>query len=284
MSRMMSGSTMTESRLESTAPSEGTPSSLGIVQFGFHAKTSYDADEALLQTRSENFKLQAGEKDRDIWKRPPPDFRYVVYDPNPPKRNTVDSMQPWKFGTIPGQREIVKKNKEDGRLPRLFDQKQKEPEIITRFHIDRPFTAKKKFVREGMNPAGFYENPKLHDYRQYPPLKKLGLDEFITTYEKDPYGIHFKSKRLNHIHGLPSDPPERDLAEGRQMAPSMSAKKKWDSQLILDKTKWPQKNEAFTRYRLRHRQPYSAFMERVERDLTHKWSREQMERALQGSL
>ena len=52
----MSGSTMTESRLESTAPSEGTPSSLGIVQFGFHAKTSYDADEALLQTRSENFK------------------------------------------------------------------------------------------------------------------------------------------------------------------------------------------------------------------------------------
>ena len=30
------------------------------------------------------------------------------------------------------------------------------------------------------------------------------------------------------------------------MAPAMSAKKKWDSQLILDKTKWPQKNEAFT--------------------------------------
>lgn len=280
MSRMMSGSTMTESRLESTVPSEGTPSSLGIVQFGFHAKTSYDADEALLQTRSENFKLQQEERDRDIWKRPPPDFRYVVYDPNPPKRNTVDSMQPWNFGTIPGQREIVKKKKDSGRLPRLFDQKQREPEIITRFHIDRPFTAKKKFVKGGMNPAGSYENPKQHDFRQYPPLKKLGLDEFITTYEKDPYGIHFKSKRLNHIHGLPSDPPQRNLAEGRQMAPAMSAKKKWEPELILDKTKWPQKNEAFTRYRLRHRQPYSAFMERVERDLTHKWSREQLDKAL----
>ncbi|GFN82482.1 craniofacial development protein 2-like protein [Plakobranchus ocellatus] len=265
MSRMMSGSTMTESRLESTVPSEGTPSSLGIVQFGFHAKTSYDADEALLQTRSENFKVLPGEKDRDIWKRPPPDFRYVVYDPRPPKRNTVDSVQPWNFGTIPGQREIVKKIKDEGKLPRLFEQRQREPEIITRFHIDRPFTAKKKFVREGMNPAGSYENPKLHDYRQV-SAKLLLLQEFLLGF-----------------HGLPSDPPERDLAAGRQMAPAMSAKKKWDSQLILDKTKWPQKNEAFTRYRLRHRQPYSAFMERVERDLSYKWSREQMDKALQES-
>lgn len=31
-------------------------SSLGIVPFGFHAKTSYDAEEDLLQSRSENFK------------------------------------------------------------------------------------------------------------------------------------------------------------------------------------------------------------------------------------
>ena len=30
------------------------------------------------------------------------------------------------------------------------------------------------------------------------------------------------------------------------MAPPLSAKPKWDSRLILDKTRWPQRNEAFT--------------------------------------
>ena len=30
------------------------------------------------------------------------------------------------------------------------------------------------------------------------------------------------------------------------MAPPLSAKPKWDSKLILNKTLWPQKNEAFT--------------------------------------
>ncbi|XP_012944846.1 uncharacterized protein LOC101848701 [Aplysia californica] len=282
MSRLMSASTV-DSVSESSVPTEKSPSSLGIVQFGFHAKTSYDADEALLQTRSENFKVKPGEKDRDIWKRPPPDFRYVVYDPKPPKRNTVDSMRPWDFGTIPGQRNVIKRNRDDGRLPRIFDEKEREPEIITRFHIDRPFTAKKKFVTQGMYSAGPYDNPKPHDYRQYPPLKKLGLDEFLTTYEKDPYNIKFKSQRLNHIHGLPNEPPERDMVPGRQMAPPMSAKKPWEARLILEKTKWPQKNEAYTRYRRRHRQPYSAFMERVEEDLQSRWYREQLEEAIQSS-
>jgi hypothetical protein len=51
------------------------PSSLGIVQFGFHAKTAHDADEALLHTRSENFNVPPPPPDRDVWKRPPPDFR-----------------------------------------------------------------------------------------------------------------------------------------------------------------------------------------------------------------
>lgn len=273
-----------ESSASDTSPaSEKTPSSLGIVQFGFHAKTSYDADEALLQTRSEGFKLKPAEKDRDIWKRPPPDFRYVVYDPKPPKRNTVDSMRPWDYGTLPGQRATVSRKRDDGRLPRIFDVKEKEAEIITRFHIDRPFTAKKKFVTQGMNPAGPYDNPKPHDFRQYPSLKKLGLDEFLTTYEKDPYSIKFKSERLNHIHGLPFEPPERDLVPGRQMAPPMSAKKQWDRSLILDKTAWPQKNEAFSRHRRRHRQPYSAFMERVEGDLSGKWYRERLDEAIQSA-
>ena len=64
-------------RLDSASTRPGTEdnSSLGIVQFGFHAKTSHDADEALLQTRSENYRVPPPRPDNDIWKRPPPDFR-----------------------------------------------------------------------------------------------------------------------------------------------------------------------------------------------------------------
>ncbi|XP_076439665.1 putative uncharacterized protein C7orf78 [Babylonia areolata] len=261
----------------SGSPSEREQSSFGIVQFGFHAKTSHDADEALLQTRSENYRAPPAPPDNDIWKRPPPDFRYLVYDPKPPKRNTVDSQQPWLYGTLPGKREKVKRDR-TSLMPLIFRQRAPSPPpLVTRFHVDRPFTAKKRFVTDGMYPAGYYESPKPHDFRQYPPIKSLGLDEFETSYAKDPYDIHFKTDRLDVIHGLHRGPAERDLINERQMAPPLSAKPKWDSQLILQKTPWPQKYEAFTRFRRRHRNPYSAFMERVERDVETKWSIEKQQ-------
>lgn len=34
-------------------------------------------------------------------------------------------------------------------------------------------------------------------YFQYPPIKKLGLDEFVMDYDKDPYNIYFHTGRLN---------------------------------------------------------------------------------------
>ena len=48
------------------------------------------------------------------------------------------------------------------------------------------------------------------------------------------------------VHGLHLGPAERDTTAGRQMAPPLSAKPKWDSNLILQRTLWPQKAEAFT--------------------------------------
>lgn len=250
---------------------------LGLAPFGFQAKTAHDANEALQQTRSRNYSAPPPVPDADIWKRPPPDFRYIEYDPKPPKRNTVDSQQPWLYGTLPGQ--TVKVTRERGSLmPLLFrDRPSSPPPLITRFRIARPFTAKKQFVAQGMYPAGTYDGPKPHDFRQYPPVKSLGLDEFVTSYERDPYNIRFQTDRLNTVHGLNLGPPDRDVAAGRQMAPPMSAKPKWDRNLILDKTKWPQRPEAFTRHRLRNRNQYSAFMERVERELTYRWSREKQE-------
>lgn len=54
----------------------------------------------------------------------------------------------------------------DKRLPRILEHQEKEPQIITRFRIDRPFTAKKTFVQQGMYKPGTYECPKPHDFRQ----------------------------------------------------------------------------------------------------------------------
>lgn len=56
-------------------PVERHHSVLGEVQFDFGAKTAHDAEEALLLTRSDTFKVQTPRPDRDIWKKPPPDFR-----------------------------------------------------------------------------------------------------------------------------------------------------------------------------------------------------------------
>ena len=154
-----------ESHSDVSQPIPSEKSSLGIVEFGFHAKTSFDADDALLLTRSEKFRLNTPPRDDDIWKRPPPDFRYVVYAPKPPPRNTRDSQQPWRYGTYPGQRTVYKREPKS-LLPIIFRSAQpRRKEFVTRFHIARPFTAKKDFVRNGMNVPGEYVPPKPHDHR-----------------------------------------------------------------------------------------------------------------------
>ncbi|XP_025094505.1 uncharacterized protein LOC112564116 [Pomacea canaliculata] len=270
-------------------PVERHHSVLGEVQFDFGAKTAHDAEEALLLTRSDTFKVQTPRPDRDIWKKPPPDFSYMFYAflydefcrmcvrcvrAKPPKRNTVDSQKPWLYGTIPGQRQVVKRER-GSLMPLLFRKPSHSAQnFVTRFRIPRPYTAKKQFVKDGVYPAGEYLTPKPHDFRQYPPIKSLGLEEFDTSYEKDPYNLNFKSRHLDIVHGIAPGAAERDLQPGRQMAPPMSAKPKWDTKLILEKTSWPQRFEGFTRHRLRYRNPYSAFLERVEQDVTEKWMRE----------
>ncbi|XP_041366439.1 uncharacterized protein LOC121381263 [Gigantopelta aegis] len=273
--------TTVESHSDVTQPVPSEKSSLGIVEFGFHAKTSFDADDALLLTRSEKFRLKPPPRDDDIWKRPPPDFRYVVYAPNPPTRNTRDSQQPWLYGTYPGQRTTFKREPKS-LLPIIF--RSAEPttkEFVTRFHIARPFTAKKEFVRDGMNVPGEYIQPKHHDFRGYPPIQSLGLPEFLTDYEKDPYNIKFHTKNLRTICGAGFGCTERDLVEGRQMGRPKTPQPPYDAGLILYREQWPQPQAAFTRYRRRNRQPYSAFMERVETTLNAQWAKEQLEKALQ---
>ncbi|KAK3108250.1 hypothetical protein FSP39_004103 [Pinctada imbricata] len=256
-------------------------SSLAIIPFGFHSKTQYDANESLIQIRSENFTKPVPEKDDDIWKRPPPDFRPQVFAPKPPKRNSRASMQPERYGTFPGKY-VTFRRPEQTTIPHiLLPPKPDEGRMVLRFHIDRPFTAKKKFVREGMYSPGEYAMPKPHDHRGYPPLKKLGLDEFLTEYDKDPYNIRFHSDRLNIIHGVPLEKAtDRDI-RGLQMAPPKTPELKWDRKLILDRERWPTRPGELNRHRLRHRPAHSAFMDRISGTLESQWAKEKMEKELQ---
>ncbi|ESO97085.1 hypothetical protein LOTGIDRAFT_226853 [Lottia gigantea] len=256
--------------------------SLGIVPFGFHAKTSFDADDGLRLRRSLTYAVKERPKDNNIWRRPPPDFRYEVFDPNPPKRNTVDSMKPWNYGTIPCQREIYTREKRT-LLPLILNRHHSDEKenFKLRFRIDRPFTAKKKFVREGMNVPGEYETPKPFDFRDYPSLKSLGLDEMDLAEERDPYNIKFYSQRLNVIRGLTASEAEFLSAEFPEMAPPLQRQPRYDPSLILERGTYPPRDPVFTRHRRRNRQAHSAFMERVEKDLTTKWNKEKLDKLIQ---
>ncbi|KAL4227254.1 hypothetical protein ACF0H5_012700 [Mactra antiquata] len=258
----------------------GSTSSVGVIPFGFHSKTNYDANESLIQMRSENFDKVVVPKVEDIWTRPPPDFRPQKFAPNPPKRNSRESQRPWLYGTIPGQRESIKRNRPKV-IPHLLQEKKTEDKgLVTYFHIDRPFTAKKKFVRDGMYEAGEFNNPKPHDFRGYPPLKTLGLPEFVHETEKDPFNIKFHTDRLNIVHGERVDKATDRNIRGLQMAPPKSPPPLHECHLLFDKGPWPVKNEQYTRFRVRHRPAHSAFLERATRLLENKWAKEKYEKAL----
>ncbi|KAI8489097.1 hypothetical protein Bbelb_330820 [Branchiostoma belcheri] len=247
--------------------------------FGFHSKTEFDAKNALLLTRSDTFLLIKPPKQEDIWRRKPPSFCYDAYDPKPPTRNSREAMQPWRYGTFPGdwkrQKEEMQKQSQELVLPNILKPKKPQsPVFQTRFKIHDPFEAKKDSVKRLTFKKDQFENPTPHDFRQYPPLKKLGLPEFETKHEKDPGNINFKSKRLNQISGLAHSDVGRDVDKGRQMYRPKIPEPKWDAKLIHPKEEWPNRYYAYTRFRRPNRRVHSAFMERVEDQLTEQWNQE----------
>ena len=75
-------------------------------------------------------------------------------------------MEPWKYGTIPGQRAIYKRPKKT-LLPHLLlpPQSEKRRFVTEGFDIPDAFTAKTMFARDGMNKPEMYALPKPHDFR-----------------------------------------------------------------------------------------------------------------------
>ncbi|CAC5406790.1 unnamed protein product [Mytilus coruscus] len=189
--RIFQGFNMSQSDCQSrTSPERlgSAASSLGIVPFGFHSKTQYDANETLIQIRSENYEPKEPIKDNNIWKRPPPDFRPQIFAPKPPKRNSRESMQPWNYGTIPGQREIIKRERQKVIPHILLPLKEDRTRFVTTGRIMRPFTAKKKFVTEGMYNPGPFADIREHDFRgrfrlRHRPAKSAFMERVSNTLE-----------------------------------------------------------------------------------------------------
>lgn len=140
------------------------------------------------------------------YRRPPPDFRPQVYAPKPPRRNSRDAVKPWNYqarfdddpprskGNPPKLPEIYAPSKPGSSLIK------EKPPFIRNFRISDSNDAKLELVKKFKEVEGSvepYKQPGPHDFRDYPPLKKLGLDEFTTSYERDPYNINFHTGRLN---------------------------------------------------------------------------------------
>ena len=137
----------------------------GIIPFGFESRTNFDASQSLTVTRSDNFTTKPPAVDDDIWKRPAPNFKAQAHASKPPKRNSRDSMCPWKYGTIPGKREQVRRPRVTV-LPHVLNPKTEEGgRFLTRFSVLDSYDAKMLMAKELTNKADEYKDPKLHDHR-----------------------------------------------------------------------------------------------------------------------
>eukprot|EP00057_Strongylocentrotus_purpuratus_P006062 XP_011660536.1 PREDICTED: uncharacterized protein LOC763406 [Strongylocentrotus purpuratus] len=163
-------------------------------------KSKFQSGQDLLVTRSDSYLIRPRERPEDIWKRPPPDFTLQRYMPKPPKRNTRESMQPWRWGTLPGEKKIAQTiaEKPTVTLPKILQPpRPKSRKILTRFKIPDSDEARKVAVKQLVHHKEKFENPQPHDFRQYPPLGPLGLPEFVTSEERDPYNIKFKTENVD---------------------------------------------------------------------------------------
>ncbi|XP_042637365.1 uncharacterized LOC102725191 homolog [Orycteropus afer afer] len=195
----------------------------------------------------------------NIWEIKPPDFSYKLYvSLRPPEK---------KLRNIKKERKETRSNFPETilHLPSIRNDPKKSiaPKFITIFPRLDSHKAKIMFAESGKYPSGVYLNPKPHDFRQY----RTNLPNFVTTYERDPFGLKFKSGHLSTVYACQSvkDYQQKSTERFITYKPRECT---WDSKLILPKDPWPVKSASYTRHR-RWRDPYSAFMDRVEEKFTN---------------
>uniref|UniRef100_A0ABI7VZC2 Uncharacterized protein n=2 Tax=Felis catus TaxID=9685 RepID=A0ABI7VZC2_FELCA len=196
----------------------------------------------------------------NIWEIKSPDFSYKLYTslrfPEKPSRIIKEKQ---------GREKKVNFPETMLHLPSIRNHPKKaiSPEFITTFpHMDSN-EVKLMFVKSGKYPNGVYLNPKPHDFRQY----QHNLPNFVTTFERDPFGLKFKSRHLSTVHGCQSLKDDKQKNNIERFITYKPHECTWDPQLILPKAPWPIQSASYTRHR-RQRDVYSAFMDRVEEKFT----------------
>nr|XP_055051480.1 uncharacterized protein si:dkey-30e9.6 isoform X1 [Misgurnus anguillicaudatus] len=151
-------------------------------------------------------------------------------------------------------------------FPELEQKRCKAKPFITRYKPPDSLESKLLFVRAGKYPLGPYKDPKPHNFR---PCAE-GKPDIITTLEKDPGSLIFKSQYLRTVT---ESQPELNISQRDKMSRMDTfrpADLQWDPRLILPKMPWPPKSASYTRHR-RRRGAYSALMDRIEEKLNNSW-------------
>ncbi|XP_058038727.1 uncharacterized protein LOC131198254, partial [Ahaetulla prasina] len=103
--------------------------------------------------------------------------------------------------------------------------------------------AKLMSVKMGKFTSNIYQDPKPYDYRQY----EQGIPDFVTSYDRDPLNLKFKSQCLSKIYGLHLLKDEKKKSSSKERFITHKPQElKWDSKLFLPKEPWPTKTGSFT--------------------------------------
>ncbi|XP_028835019.1 putative uncharacterized protein C7orf78 homolog [Denticeps clupeoides] len=223
----------------------------------FKKNLMFSASQELFSTRSSGFMLPYSAQGVDLWNIKVPDFSPKLYRtvgvPRV-KRRTLH-LPPLKSHRNPPPA-----------VPKTT-QKKELPPLATNYRPPDSLESRLIFVKTGQYSPGTFKEPRPPDFR---PLAG-GIPKIVTSIEKDPSNIKFKSQALNGIERTSSDlNGDRDTSRG-QMDTFLPAAPKWESRLMLVKSPWPTKSASYTRHR-RRRGVYSAFMDRVEQKLSSSWS------------
>ncbi|XP_051872891.1 uncharacterized protein si:dkey-30e9.6 [Pristis pectinata] len=197
-------------------------------------------------------------------------------DGNLPRNNFINTsvtrynkanVYPW------GISEITSVNRGENKQKDYFSRTCSEEtdfKLYLQFKILDPFEAKIMFVKTGKYETGAFEDSKPHDFRQY----ENDVPNFVTSFDRDPFNLKFESKYLNTVHEHLPKIQQKKGSSTQNFDTYKPQELKWDSRLILKKEFWLPKSGSYTRHK-RHRDAYSAFMDRVEEKITKLWQKEQ---------
>lgn len=242
----------------------------------FDAKTLYDASEKIQEMRSDSYRIFKPKRRYDLLTRPEPDFRPQAFRPCPPKRNSQEAVQPWRYSTDNDRyyNRALKRRKETMFLPKVVVP---NPPAQYKFKAGyKPLNADDdRKIHAGLAgcllPRECYKLSQPHDFREYPCLKSLGLPEFLTEYERDPYNNKLHTRCPRTIIGQSLPVVSRDIELGI-FAPTLRQPPKWEARLHHPHDEFPNTPGSYTRFRRIGRDPHEVFMDTVEESLNATWN------------